>query len=380
MSTRNDPLTLARERLAELVREPQATPARKACPGRGRRWALDVLLCLLGAWATSRALAFLIDRVPGATLEVETALRVKSQYFDLHRDEFDLVFVGSSRVYYQVIPRLFDQRMASYGVPTTSFNMGVPGMYFPETRHVVERLLARHPKRLRWLVIELQDLERVIIPVDRLTRRMIHWHTPGLTTLAAEVAWRADSPWSERRARIADHLLHGAYRFANLGNGLPALRAACGGDPRAPDASTWMDGFVALEQEPKNRGQIEASRRRFLAQTDDVARRLASRGAGPERPRDPLLERELGDLVQLVRAAGVEPIFLIAPPLWEERGDLERLAADGIVPALLSYDDPERFPEFYAVPNLFDFGHLNLRGSEVFSARLAADLSDLLGD
>ena len=81
----------------------------------------------------------------------------------------------------------------------------------------------------------------------------------------------------------------------------------------------------------------------------------------------------------LIRRAGAEPIYLITPTA-RPTPELYRLAADGRVPRLLAFNDPERYPDLFTLGHRFDAEHLSTEGARRFSAALAARFARLLDD
>ncbi len=101
----------------------------------------------------------------------------KAAYFARHKDEFDAVFVGSSRVYRQIAPQLFDEQVtAATGQPMHSFNLGAPSMFLPESLFVIDRVVAQRPARLRWMFIELDDPRPRLEEHAGLVQREVYWH------------------------------------------------------------------------------------------------------------------------------------------------------------------------------------------------------------
>src|SRR5687767_418937 len=78
-------------------------------------------LCVV-CWIIHETLPF--PEVPIVTPKVE--------HLKAHGDRYDTLIIGSSRLYYQVIPSLFDELTAQAGVPTKTFNAAVAGMGPPE--------------------------------------------------------------------------------------------------------------------------------------------------------------------------------------------------------------------------------------------------------
>jgi hypothetical protein len=71
-----------------------------------------------------------------------------------------------------------------------------------------------------------------------------------------------------------------------------------------------------------------------------------------------------------VRAAGVEPIYVVIPvalPSPQARA----LVAHGLVAPVWAFNDPDAFPAIYEVSNRFDLHHLSNHGARLFSPLLA---------
>src|SRR6188474_2428492 len=69
------------------------------------------------------------------------------RFFQRHGNDFDTLFVGSSRIHHQISPAIFDRAMREAGFTTRSFNFGVNAMFPPEDSYFVERLLATKPRQ-----------------------------------------------------------------------------------------------------------------------------------------------------------------------------------------------------------------------------------------
>jgi len=75
-----------------------------------------------------------------------------------HDAMYDTLFVGSSRVFWHIIPREFDAAMAEAGQPTRSFNLGYTSVRPPEDSYVLEKALASRAAPLRFVVVEADDI------------------------------------------------------------------------------------------------------------------------------------------------------------------------------------------------------------------------------
>src|SRR5437762_14299366 len=67
---------------------------------------------------------------------IPKGIAAKLKFFAQHKDEFDTVIVGTSRLYYSISPELFDQTMTENGLPPHTFNFVIDGMHPPEHFYV----------------------------------------------------------------------------------------------------------------------------------------------------------------------------------------------------------------------------------------------------
>lgn len=89
----------------------------------------------------------------------------KLNWCKAHKDDFDIIFVGSSRVFHGLSPRIFDQETRASGQHWRSFNLGMDKMGMAQSAAIIRELVATGPRRLKYVFFELE---------------------PGMATLAAE--------------------------------------------------------------------------------------------------------------------------------------------------------------------------------------------------
>ncbi|RMH04051.1 MAG: hypothetical protein D6702_04275 [Planctomycetota bacterium] len=325
--------------------------------------ALPALALFLAAFLAVRAAV--ADRLPE---------RLKVEYLAARADRTEVVFIGSSRVWREIDPEVFDARCAAAGRPLRSLNLGMQGMRFPETVALARRALALPGSRLRWLVLELSPYETAIEPDNRLTARVVSWHDTRTTLELVEAVLRQELPIGEKLSRIGDHLLHWGYRTGNIGRGPEALERLL--HPAPPDFAGRRalgpagNGFLPLDLE---RGaNFQARRRLFL---EDLPRFQEARDTlrGPDPPDavpDPILDRVLHRLQARCAERGVGLVLVILPVI-ERRPELHALAAAAPGRILIRFDDPDAWPEFYRARNRFDIHHLNAAGARLLSEALA---------
>jgi hypothetical protein len=329
------------------------------------------MLRLLGL-AGLAGLAFLVTASairPFVPLPDDSDLRARLEALEPPDEPYDLVVVGPSTTRCAFDPRVFDAEMTTRGHPVHSLNLGVPGASSFEIDHLLELIVARHPARLRWVLIELQPpaTNSLIRPHNRFTDRAVYWHTPReLGALLSALGDRRPGQ-ALRIDRAITHVRHALWRFANVGQadrivGRVLARDGPAHDPRrgyapedcttAPEAQTARAAYL---EDP------EAIRRRMARLDRQNATPVDTRHMGPDRVR-----RE----VDTLRGIGAEPVYLLTPILSPVPA-IHSLRREGVLPALLDFDSPSHHPELYDPRRRWDALHLNEDGAAIFSRELA---------
>jgi len=289
-----------------------------------------------------------------------------------------MLFLGSSRVYRQLNPGLFDDQMAARGLTTVSYNFGLPGMGFFEELYLAERIADAPPPGLRWLLIELLDPTKEQDEVNRLSRRNIEWHTPALAWFALRAALLSERPGRERLDLAVEHLELLALRSSNAGLAIPALEQLLEGG--APGEDPSPHGFLPLTLDRSattlaRRDSFErdlAANPRYL---EERVREVMEHETSPS----PLVRARMRALTARLEAAGIRPIFFLSPPATRNNSDWRRLHEEGVLPDLIALDDPEEYPAFSLDASIrFDKNHLDRAGSGRLTRLLAEALSVLL--
>lgn len=305
---------------------------------------------------------------------------LKRAHVDAHGDEYDTLFVGSSRVYRNIDPLRFDASMAEAGRPTRSFNLGLPGMEFLEALHTARALLDARPTRLRHLVLEILPAEAALFGNVR-SARVRAWHDGRTTLDALRLLARDDDPLGARLNTSFLHVTLGLGTALRFGAG--SAHVARWGGPsldaewtaRAP-AVLRGAGHLLLEEDDDP--LVAARRERFLGETDRLRARtadfLARPGDEPEPASGLALLAELGGRAE---AAGVR-LVLLGMPVHRRFDAVRRAADDGRLPVdVILLSDARAHPELYDPSLRFDANHLDRHGTARLTDLLAAAMSAL---
>jgi hypothetical protein len=302
----------------------------------------------------------------------------KYDYYKVHKDEYDTLFFGSSRIYSHVIPEVFDQTAQSQGLSLNSYNFGIPAMRAIDSTVLLEEVLANPPKNLKWVFFEsILDKGYEPIPNAR-TQRAIYWHNWKNTKFAAQYILQSNESLPSKALLLTSHFLPFLYQQLNIGRVfnqvLPSEFSA--EEQQVAAEFTATEGYYGLsdEADPKRQAFLQ-DQAGYLGQVETLKSAMADPNADLtlSANKKMLLSR----VIQIVEATGATPIFVEPPSLHPEK-DFQAAQDQSTIKTLLSYKDPVKFPQLYATAQRHDADHLNDAGSREFTRLLAEDFSQIV--
>jgi len=318
--------------------------------------------------------------------EIDGGVSQKFRFFAAHKDEFDTLFIGSSRVYFQISPAIFDRVTRESGMPTHSFNFGVGGMYLPETAYLLEQILNLKPRKLRWVFIEYDELQTKWSPENQTSRRALYWADwPRVSLLLRKLTDAGTDPlWLPGSAKLRDIVLRqngekntrslltfyaGQFEknYTNVARAADVLQYFLGSDTkerRATYLGVANDGYVTRpnRMSPEQVAAYERGLATAMAQTDT-------------HPLSPYAVEAYRQCAQDVRKIGAMPIFLITPSITEVNVATEN---SGLTSAMMAFNKPRTYPSLYRSDVRRDGQHLTKSGAEEFTRILAANFVELV--
>jgi hypothetical protein len=315
---------------------------------------------------------------------IEFGLQVKWDYFRQHKDEYDAVFLGTSRVFRGVdTPRLHEE-LAKLGVPLTIFNFGIAGMRAFEEQYVLRHLLELEPQRLRWVFLEGGPW-RPDFPFEELTysSRSVFWHDTSETWTALDAAWRMDVPWGEKLALLATHVDLWLWRLASYGQGRILVDKVFRSEKRREQYRESLEviasqhGFQSADQHTRH--EFMAGREELLANTEPYEQRIAAIDAesAAEPPLETVCLRGVRGERRLAQRHGVRLVYVVQPG-YEGAPEHRLLHRLGEIETLVDFNSPSRWPQLFDLQNRYDEKHLNRRGAELFAPLLAAAIAEVV--
>ncbi|MCB9232162.1 MAG: hypothetical protein H6581_10890 [Bacteroidia bacterium] len=293
-------------------------------------------------------------------------LRTKMIYTKKHWNEYDTWFVGSSRVYRQLDPMVFDSL-----THRKSMNLGVPGFLPPENFYFLEHLLEDNLSPGMVIIFELQAIQHMA-PPEKLDTRRTYPLSTGQYLFIRDYFQELRKP-----DKIPNYTR--AFLHKTLKTGMLKELLTYTDDSLALDTPLIMgplgNGFYALDQEMV-RGKPEQQKglqRRFDQPNKNknllaLEKRLEIEKADylPEVYSRVYLDKLL-DLISRAEAREVKLLILYPPALQGFSALTRQIPSSN----LLNFNDPREYPELYQTQYHFDKEHLNEKGARLFTSLVA---------
>lgn len=300
----------------------------------------------------------------------------RGRYLHLHEqlDDYDTVFLGSSRMNFGVVPAVFDARMRELGCSVRSLNLAISGQRGHDTVATIEHLLQLGSKRIRVLVIELSSFDQRIRGSNWLTDLDVEMHPPGLLLPRLRSALASGDSWRSVVDQVVFLAAHTAANTFRVGQGArlvdDLLAAATARRPFGARvlANRGFEPAEAIAGTPMR----EAAKR--FAADPGWAKQLLGMRSSPA-----WLEKFVGGFPvdeflrvdSLVREAGILPIYVVMPTYYVGFYGYDALPELARRTTVLNLDDPGQHPQLFDSRIWFDPGHFGHVGAGVFSRYLA---------
>lgn len=352
-------------------------PSLDSPPASRSRSVLLVLLFALTFAVTTWALGEILPGGEGQLLSAKLDV-----FEEAPADEpYEVVFVGSSRIYHGVAPEVFDQRLKERGYPLRSFNLAITGQKVDGAYGTLESLAQTDPDGLKFVFIDPEELSLMLNRLPRTMRGVVYLHDVQTTRLLLDYVWNSELSFENKFDRSVEMTRACVYRNTNVGRALGPIDDLLGRTPTEEDMAFRLgpdrDGWRSKDIAPKPRSA--AAHQEFLDEPVLWAKRIAQlRGKRPKS--EPLHEHArplLTRIQDLVHSLGAEPIFFISPATAYQ-GQLIQAHAKGDVKTLFRFNDPIAYPELYEMDARWEAAHLSGEGARRFSILLADRFADWL--
>jgi hypothetical protein len=297
----------------------------------------------------------------------------KQTFFEKHKDEYNVLFVGSSRFYRHIVPSQFDVSMLGDGMKSTSFNFGVNALANPQRYYIYDGILGMEPKNLDYVFIEMSRFYMAPNKKNMHTTQYKYWANLEHATAVSESIYNDEELSSkEKREYIKFQYLSVLEKNMNAGMGTDLLKLLT----EKPDArilGPGKDGYYSFEDEIRISGTASVIKRQeqFHKKLHELEeRRVVSEYDFKHRDQfedyDKVHLATIQNIIKKSKEKGIKVIFVLVPrlanykkliPLYDQipQGNKIELA------------DFNKYPELYDLKYSFDRGHLNNEGATIFT-------------
>ncbi len=311
----------------------------------------------------------------------EAAVLEKVRFFEENRDDYNTLFIGSSRTYRHLSPELFD-RSVSRDLGIRSFNLGAPSYFFPKTAILFREIMEEKPPRLRYVVFELSKAADRPGERNLHTKELKYWYDLESTLLLMRTILESDEEPGEKIRYGSIHLMTLVEKLLNVGHGVEIIRFVTEEKSSGLVLGPRVDGFCSKDTEwAETTGREGAV---FRPNPARIARRTAESREGFSRGRlaagkgSPALLEEYREIIELAQQSGVK-LFFVLPPKVGGAYEIAVPVFDSLPDSItIDLGDPSLRPELYELRHSFDRGHLNHAGAMVFTRLLAREFERLV--
>ncbi|MGD1952781.1 MAG: hypothetical protein ACFB14_24515 [Leptolyngbyaceae cyanobacterium] len=305
----------------------------------------------------------------------------KYTYYQANKDNYNALFFGSSRVLNHISPAIVDQEASAHNIEINSYNLGIPAIREIHSYIFLRDVLKNAPTTLEWVFIEI-SLDKGYEPfANARTGRSIYWHNFSNTRIAIDYVLTSEESLLNKAILTSSHILPYIYHRLNVGtffNKVLPLEFFSTDLQLEQKSYENNKGFLGIHSD-----NSDEFRQSFLANTSDyqsAVRKLKEyhRENSKFDKKLPYNKQNLiRKIIKAVNQSGATPVFIITPTL-DTAEDLYQAHQEGVIPKLLAYNDPSKYPQFYRLDNRHDAEHLNIDAANIFSRKLAQDFAQIV--
>lgn len=314
---------------------------------------------------------------------------VKISYLENNKPQgFNTYFFGSSRVYRQINPALFDSLTHQFtGEEIRSFNLGAPGTFVPQSYYLYERFLDSELSiGVKYCFLELGNIGA--IKADQMHQEPTNYWLgfSNLRFVLRSIFLDNSQTTAHKMTQSSRYLVSYLENVLHLGHFGQQIKTANYYDEAY--LGPFYNGFLPLEYElktaqyPAPKEVISSRRRNFEKAPEglEVRKNLVHQAYNDHSNTfyDKVNEQRLLALIEKSRKKGIELIIIfISHNPQENYKTLINLSRKLPEANVINMTHPAKYPDFFESENAFDIGHLNSKGSGLFTTHLAKEFREI---
>ena len=335
------------------------------------------LLMLISFLSFSLSLVLLRQIIPSPTIPQNLpVISAKVAHYQTHKNDYDTLFFGSSRIYHHIDPATFDRTTRAAGIPTHSFNFGIAGLKPLHNYTLLQTILKDPPPQLKWVFIE-DAIDQGSAPLSEArTNRAIYWHNWKNTAYALRfVLSHPHTTLSQKASYSLSHLLPFFYHVLNLGRVFsqwyPQHHISAEDQAIAAQFLTRA-GYRPIDFDMPKRQYFLDNQTQYQQEVEQLAQQKKQKKEQNtyQEPLPTITTQHLQNITRTVTTAHATPIFIIAPTtIYQET--IHSAYQQGKIDHLLSFNNPNQYPQLFAPENRTDWDHLTPETAQIFTQQLA---------
>ena len=294
-----------------------------------------------------------------------------------HGEDYDTVFLGSSRLQYAAMPEVFDSRSGELGRPTSSYSLCFSGTRMLDNVRILDWLIVNKPRNLNRVIVELHTTSQEIRETQWMTDQEIQMHAPCVFLDRMDAILFADKPIWSRCQEAGYCVIHTIMSQLCIGQGARIVQdhvdLANGGRLSrvwdVPDRGWVSIDATAMDHMKRFHEEFSTDRRPYEAVAGEKAVDPSPQWLHGGSRVGPIL-----DIIRRLRDAGIEPVFVVMPSLvWDFQGrdivnQVRKFAR------VLELDRASEHRPMFDLASFYDTSHLDAEAARVFSCFLAERL------
>ncbi len=273
----------------------------------------------------------------------------------LTKNQVNTVFIGNSRLAKHAYPVLFDSLAHDKGIEIHSYNLAVGGLKTPEPLYLYKKLLEEGSfDNIKYTFFTVSSLDlptKENLTIDRTLYYM------DFSTLLFSIKYILNGKKLNVKGKIHVNYLFVKkfiYRYFTLRNVKRWITKK----------NSQLDATIANRNGYEGQVGITKDTLALKARTK-TAQVFFEKPNSNNIVNKVLLER-VQDIIDLSMNKGIQP-FIVIPPLAEDYTTFRSL--QGVIDAkyFIELANCNDYPSFYKQENVLDKGHLNAKGSKVFT-------------
>ncbi len=306
----------------------------------------------------------------------------RSRYADASKElnETDIVFFGSSRVHYGMVPAAFDAEMATQGHAMRAYNLGISGQRAHDSLHTLEWALEQPRSRLRYAIVEIQTWDQRQRGTDWMTDQTIENHVPQHLLARLSSITQSTQSTFDKAKNLLETAPHTAANAMKIGQGQRILDALIAESQGRPVPLAWAVPDRGYLSSAANASEDSKRVAKELIEKPELAAAMVATRMDPNNGQqfrggfnyDAFQRQD-----NLLRSAGITPIYITVPYLYLKSPDFDTVNTLAQAYTVIDFDNPAAYPQLFEPNMYFDLGHFNESGAVLFTRLVARTIVSL---